>query len=598
MPMHDEKIQQPAERPFRRLALYVFWEKDGNVREYVFYYLQNLQAVTDTVLLIANGRLSRDSRKRLEAMSVGVLLRDNKGFDFFAWKDGLEHTGWDQLTGYDEIILCNSSCYGPIYPFSCIFDSMKKRQCDFWGLYLHPEKAGTFPAHLQSYFLVLRKSLTQTEDFFSYWQSLKPAASWEQAVDQETAFTQYFEEKGFHASSYLEGWKYRELVGNPTVLLPQLLLEEKFPLLKRKVFTESYRVFHEISNTSQGKETLAFLKKHTDYPVQYIYEDLCRSLPASSARKILHLTFALSEAEHDSPMEGENVAFIVFSYFEDLVEECIRYLRSVPAGADIYIVVVSERMRECWERKTSAFPGRHMEVRVQQNRGRNESAYWLTCRDVVEKYEFICVAHDKKTPSANARIKGYYFSRHCWDNILKTEGYVLRVLDLFREEPYLGILMPPLPLFSDWSTAVVGREWGKNREIAGELYRRLQLHVPFDDSPDGVYGSMFWFRSRAMLPLYRYAWSWEDFPEEPLAANDGTLLHALERLYPMIAQEAGYLSGWIMPVSETGVHYDNLYDCLKETRAVLDGRNVAGTHFSTVKNIISAYLKKKIRKTK
>ena len=57
---------------------------------------------------------------------------------------------------------------------------------------------------------------------------------------------------------------------------------------------------------------------------------------------------------------------------------------------------------------------------------------------------------------------------------------------------------------------------------------------------------MFWIRRKAIAPLFRHKWQYEDFPPEPLP-KDGTLSHAIERIYPAIAQEAGYLTGWIMP---------------------------------------------------
>ena len=118
----------------------------------------------------------------------------------------------------------------------------------------------------------------------------------------------------------------------------------------------------------------------------------------------------------------------------------------------------------------------------------------------------------------------------------------------------------------------------------------LELNVPFDDKPDAPYGGMFWVRGKAMAPFYRYPWTFEDFPEEPLKVNDGTILHALERIYPMIVQEAGYWSGWIMPTSEAATHFDNLYFCLYQRELTLQGKGEI--HFRHVKNVLNAYVKK------
>lgn len=575
-----------------RLALYGFYESHGILRPYVRYYLKGLLQIAQNVLLIANGELTDESKKALDALGVRWMQRENRGLDFCAWKAGLAYVGWDKVRQYDEIILCNCSCYGPVYPFEEMFSAMSDRSCDFWGGDRHPACKDSIPVHLQSYFLVLRKSLIQSEAFKNYWDALVPAATWNDAVAQETQFTRYFEEKGFVSSSYVEQKSFMPYVGNPSVFLPYILLEKyHFPFLKRKVFTEPYKTLFSFSRGNQGCRSIETLQEKTDFPTDIIYDDLLHSMHGSEIRRVMHHTFILSDASREESSGIHNsLALIVFSYFEDLMDECFQGMAAMPENSHIFIVVISERMKELWEDKKESLVPRRVEIRVQKNRGRNESAYWITCRDVIEKYEIICVAHDKKTPSARPGIKGYYFSQHCWNGILKSKEYVHNILDLFSRNPRIGLLMPPPPIFSNWDSCTVGNEWAGNRKWAKELYRRLDLHVPFDEHPDAPYGSMFWVRGKAMTPFYRYSWSIEDFPEEPLRVADGTILHALERMYPMIVQEAGFFSGWIMPSSEAGINYDNLYFSLQQREAVLQGTD--GVHFINVKKILMAYGKK------
>ncbi len=585
----------------KRLAIYVFWEQDGIVHDYVTYYLDALKKVAEKVVVV-NGQLSKAGESTLEKLGVDFFVRENLGLDFSGWKAALEREGWDNVHSYDELILCNCSCYGPVYPFSEVFDKMEKRACDFWGLYRHPAVEGYFPAHLQSYFLVIRKPLLESELFAGYWQSLTPAANWSKAVEQETHFTQYFEEKGFTSSAYIEVCESGKLIDNPTVSLAhKLLADDRFPLVKRKAFTEPYDYAFSLGNASQGKETLEFLKT-TGFPVSHIYKDLLHTMQNSDIRKILHHTFVLPEENVISSVGTEHkVAIIVFSYYADLVADDIRYMQSMPAGSDAYIVVVSDALRDIWEQRKGELPCKNVFIRKQANRGRNENAYWLTCRDVIENYDFICVAHDKKTPSAKPAIKGHYFSRHCWDNILKSQEYVRSIIELMIHRPELGLLMPPVPILGYLAGYILNKEWAGNRQIAEGIYKRLSMTVPFDEHPDAPWGAMFWLRGKAMAPFYRYDWSLEDFPEEPIPVADGTILHALERMYPMIVQEAGYLSAWIIPASEAGVHFDNMYHYAKVMKGQLAGTSdrtvdINSIHFKMIRRMIKAYLKKKWHK--
>ena len=56
---------------------------------------------------------------------------------------------------------------------------------------------------------------------------------------------------------------------------------------------------------------------------------------------------------------------------------------------------------------------------------------------------------------------------------------------------------------------------------------------------------MFWCRTAALTKITNKNWQIEDFPEEPMP-KDGTISHALERIFPFAAQTLGFYSGWIM----------------------------------------------------
>lgn len=123
----------------KRLAFYTFWEKDGIVRKYVLTYLKGLQEVAEKIIVVVNGKLSSEGKEKLETLGVSVLQRENKGFDFGAWKAAIAFMGWDEVRKFDELVLTNCSNYGPVYPFSGIFRRMEDNSCDFWGLTHHEE---------------------------------------------------------------------------------------------------------------------------------------------------------------------------------------------------------------------------------------------------------------------------------------------------------------------------------------------------------------------------------------------------------------------------------------------------------------------------
>ena len=69
--------------------------------------------------------------------------------------------------------------------------------------------------------------------------------------------------------------------------------------------------------------------------------------------------------------------------------------------------------------------------------------------------------------------------------------------------------------------------------------------------------------------MLSYPWKYEDFPEEPIA-DDGTFLHALERIRPFAVQHDGFYSAWVLNDDYARVELNNVHFMLKETCCALN----------------------------
>ena len=104
------------------------------------------------------------------------------------------------------------------------------------------------------------------------------------------------------------------------------------------------------------------------------------------------------------------------------------------------------------------------------------------------------------------------------------------ILRVFAEEPRVGLVFAEDPHLNGWD---------ENLEIAEALAARMKLGGPLPMHFDFPIGTMFWARLDALTPLIRLNLHADDFPAEPLPI-DGTLLHALERIIPFAAADAGF----------------------------------------------------------
>lgn len=120
---------------------------------------------------------------------------------------------------------------------------------------------------------------------------------------------------------------------------------------------------------------------------------------------------------------------------------------------------------------------------------------------------------------------GSSWYRFLLENLLGGEAGSMadRILSKMEADASIGMVFPDDPY-------VVG--WSGNQVFAESLAARMTL----DNLPkyfNFPVGTMFWARTLALAPLMNCNLGWDDYPEEPLP-YDGTLLHALERLFSFV----------------------------------------------------------------
>jgi rhamnosyltransferase len=251
-------------------------------------------------------------------------------------------------------------------------------------------------------------------------------------------------------------------------------------------------------------------------------------------------------------------------FYEDMIPEALGLARNMPEGADVYITTDTEAKAVAIRGAFAAGGRAPRDVRLVENRGRSESALLIGMKDVVLSgdYDVCCFWKEKVSRQVD------YHASLSWaykidENLLGTAAYVQNVLGTFAENPRLGMLAVTLPFHAIYHW-VPGNEWAGDYEITEQLARRLGLVTPMEkeDPPVTSFGGAFWFRADAMKKIFAYPWTYADFPEEPLPV-DWTLLHAIERVYPFVAQDAGYYPAYTLTDRYAQLEFTSLSDLMK-----------------------------------
>lgn len=548
------------------LAIFVHYSTLPSLKKYEKHYLLALTKYYD-IIFISNSLLDKDSFDWLHNNRITVALRENDGYDFGAYIYFFKKNK-EKLSKYQNILLTNNSFYGPIGELP----SPEQLLCgaDLFGWYLHPESGGT-KMHLQSYFLLFGYKIIESGELFKFISTLSTPKNFEEAIQIETDLTFHFISLGYKITFKSCYESIGKLFENPSMLLPDELLTSGVPLVKRKSLFLPYEYYLENSFGDHPEKAIKIASENK-YPKELIYEDLLDK-PQSLTFPHLNHFFIIDEnkkAGNRTEKFNKTISLILFVYYEELFKQNVSIIETfLSFEAKILVVSNKRNVLDMYENK---FKGK-IGINLIKNKGRNEYAYFVTGLPYLNSSDYTCFLHDKKSSSEIPAVRGFDWNTFCIDNLVANQTYIANLLQKFEDHPEIGLLFPPPPLFSKWKI-IPSTVWNNpdNLKFARKLYAQLNLTVPFDDYPLVPYGAMFWMRKGALAPITDNPLPDSFFPEEPLPP-DGSILHALERLYSLIAQEAGYYSGWIMNTESAERYIINsyYYDLKRKNSLLLPG---------------------------
>ncbi len=228
--------------------------------------------------------------------------------------------------------------------------------------------------------------------------------------------------------------------------------------------------------------------------------------------------------QQESEGQALKLATVAHLYYPELAESLIGYLRNIPLNFDLYLSTRPEAVAELRALFSGDLPCRKTVVRGVENRGFDIRPCLVEFAPDWTRYDLVCKVHGKKSTN-HPQLAAW--GRYLLDNLLGSPEIVSDILAWFREDQKLGLVFPDY--FPPMRQMV---EWGSNWEIAAGLGARLNLQLDRQVQLDFPAGSMFWCRPAAIRPLFELGLGPDDFEPSPANTVDGTLAHAVERLFP------------------------------------------------------------------
>lgn len=245
----------------KRICFVAGFDANGQIADYVVHLVKALSEFAD-VYYYGDFDADPSALAALKPYCVEVFAKRHGKYDFGSWQELIHHVGRQKIAEYDELILTNDSCYGPLFDLAPLFDEMEDRNNDFWGL----TAAFHHHLHIQSYFIAFKKPILKSDVFYKFFDSVKPEKSFHAVCSKyEDRLTFVLSKAGFTYSTFIA---YDDLANHPYTDAMNAIVVRRFPFLKVKFFLGGIRDQGPVSDWR------GVLGNVSDYPISLIEQDL------------------------------------------------------------------------------------------------------------------------------------------------------------------------------------------------------------------------------------------------------------------------------------------------------------------------------------
>ncbi|HET7724197.1 MAG TPA: rhamnan synthesis F family protein [Propionibacteriaceae bacterium] len=519
-----------------RLAVYLVEGRPvpgWRVPPHVLTALRGLRPYVDLLVVAVSTDVGDTDRTALGGSADLVLA-----------EEGLSHASvirslLDRVATYDQVLLTGSGWFGPVADLGSVLDRMAG--VEVWSLLPQASRPAYDPA--------LR--LGPDPDWYVMPGHL--AASDDLAAWRESGSSDDLVDSGRYAfppEDYPSA--------DPALMNLPALLDDGLPYVP----VESFVVDPLVADRLAVVPADGFARlRHTGIDMGEVWHGLLDAAPLRVLTTNLGLTRVLGPAAGmasgtvSSAVSSLRTAALLHLYYDELTDDLMDRVDLLPGEVHVVVTTTDEQRRASIETRLSARARQYShEVRVlPSNRGRDISALLVGCADVLRdpSYDLVVKLHGKRSVQDDVNASGW-FRRHLLDNLFPDASGTAGLYEWFSADPQLGIAVPPV-IHMYYPT--MGHAWLGNRALAESLAERLGVTVPLDDhTPVAPYGSMFVARREALEPWLSLGLTWEDFPEGAAYA-DGTLAHAIERMFCYVAAGTGRYTGTVLGRETVGIEY-------------------------------------------
>ncbi len=231
------------------------------------------------------------------------------------------------------------------------------------------------------------------------------------------------------------------------------------------------------------------------------------------------------------------IGIVAHFFYAQQAEEIVGFLMHIPFNFDLYVSSSPIAYKVIQPFLAEAFPEQRITLRIVENRGFDIAPFVCEFKDCYASYDLVLKIHTKKSSHVEWLSD---WGEYLLKNLAGSTDIVQSIIKMFRDDERLGMVYPEI--IPSLKESLIGNPWQENWALCCDLSSRLGLSIQKNQQLDFPAGSMFWFRPKSLGPLFKLGLTANDFQGGRRIRRNGTLAHAIERLFVLIAGKQGFSS--------------------------------------------------------